>query len=154
MPFDLNLNTVPLCVPSGILYFTFPSSVGTSNSSPRAAWTNVIGVDYDEVAVNVAGKNIKENNVDDIVEIKHGNLMDMVMEKANIIVANITADIIMLLSKDIKRFLNSCGLFITSGIIIDKTKEVEENLIANGLEVVKVETMGEWSTIVSKIKGE
>jgi ribosomal protein L11 methyltransferase len=47
----------------------------------------------------------------------------------------------MLLSKDIKRFLNSCGLFITSGIIIDKTKEVEENLIANGLEVVKVETM-------------
>jgi ribosomal protein L11 methyltransferase len=114
----------------------------------------VIGVDYDEVAVNVAGKNIKENNVDDIVEIKHGNLMDMVMEKANIIVANITADIIMLLSKDIKRFLNSCGLFITSGIIIDKTKEVEENLIANGLEVVKVETMGEWSTIVSKIKGE
>ncbi len=114
----------------------------------------VIGVDCDEVAVNVAGKNITENKVDNIVEIKHGNLMDMVMGKANIIVANITADIIILLSKDIKRFLNSCGLFIASGIISDKTKEVKENLMANGLEVVEVGTMGEWTTIVSQIKGE
>ncbi|HZX21472.1 MAG TPA: 50S ribosomal protein L11 methyltransferase [Clostridia bacterium] len=114
----------------------------------------VIGVDCDEIAVNVAGKNIIENKVDNIVEIKQGNLMDMIMEKANIIVANITADIIILLSKDIKRFLNSCGFFIVSGIISDKVKEVRENLTANGLEVVKVETMGEWSTIVSQTKGE
>lgn len=114
----------------------------------------VIGVDYDEVAVNVAGKNVIVNKVDDIVEIKHGNLMDEVREKANIIIANITADVIMLLSKDIKKFLNSCGLFIASGIILDKTEETKENLKENGLEVIKVETAGEWSTITSKIIGE
>lgn len=114
----------------------------------------VTGVDHDKVAVNVARKNTIENKVDNIVEIKHGNLMDVVTEKANIIVANIIADVIILLSKDIKRFLKSDGLFIASGIILDKVKEVKQNLVANGLEVVEVETMGEWSVIISKTKGD
>lgn len=114
----------------------------------------VIGVDFDEVAVNVAKKNVIENKVNESVEIRHGNLMDVVTEKANIVVANIIADIIILLSKDIKTFLNDDGIFIASGIILDKIDEVKENLVANGLEVIEVETMGEWAVIVSKVKGE
>ncbi|MBU5675663.1 50S ribosomal protein L11 methyltransferase [Alkaliphilus sp. MSJ-5] len=114
----------------------------------------VIGVDFDEVAVNVAKKNVIENKVDDAVEIRHGNLMDVVKEKADIVVANIIADIIILLSKDIKGFLNSDGLFIASGIILDKIDEVKKNLAVNGLEVIQVETLGEWAVIVSKVKGE
>ncbi|QUH21117.1 50S ribosomal protein L11 methyltransferase [Alkaliphilus sp. B6464] len=114
----------------------------------------VIGVDFDEVAVNVAKKNVVENKVDGAVEIRHGNLMDVVKEKADIVVANIIADIIILLSKDIKGFLNSDGLFIASGIILDKIDEVEKNLAVNGLEVIQVETLGEWAVIVSKVKGE
>ena len=115
---------------------------------------NVIGVDFDEVAVNVAKKNAIENKVDNVVEIRHGNLMDVVKDKADIVVANIMADIIILLSKDITRFLNKDGLFISSGIILDKIDDVKESLEANGLEVIEVETMGEWSVIVSKVKGE
>ncbi len=114
----------------------------------------VIGVDFDEVAVNVAKENAIENKVNDIVEIKHGNLMDVVTEKADIVVANIIADVIILLSKDIKKYLKDEGFFIASGIILDKVEEVKENLLANGLEIVEVETMGEWSVIVSKIKGD
>lgn len=114
----------------------------------------VIGVDLDEVAVNVAKKNVVENKVDGAVEIRHGNLMDVVKEKADIVVANIIADIIILLSKDIKTFLNSDGLFIASGIILDKIDEVKKNLAVNGLEVIQVETLGEWAVIVSKVKGE
>jgi len=114
----------------------------------------VIGVDFDEVAVNVAKENVIENKVTSSVEIRHGNLMDVVKDKANIVVANIMADIIMILSKDITGFLNKDGLFIASGIILDKIDPVKESLIANGLEVIEVETMGEWSAIVSKVKGE
>ncbi|HZJ76688.1 MAG TPA: 50S ribosomal protein L11 methyltransferase [Oscillospiraceae bacterium] len=114
----------------------------------------VIGVDYDGVAVNVAGKNVIENRVDNIIEIKHGNLMNTVTEKANIVVANIIADTIVSLSKDIKGFLDNRGIFIASGIISDKIEKVKKNLEANGLEITEVETMGEWATIVSKTKGE
>ncbi len=114
----------------------------------------VIGVDFDEVAVNVANENALENKVENIVEIKHGNLMDVVTEKADIVVANIIAEVIIILSKDIKKFLNKDGLFISSGIILDKMDSVKESLVENGLEVIEVETMGEWVAIVSKVKGE
>jgi len=114
----------------------------------------VIGVDFDEVAVNVAKENVIENKVDNAVEIRHGNLMDVVKEKANIVVANIIADVIIILSKDITKFLNKGGIFISSGIILEKIDIVKENLEANGLEVVEVETMGEWAVIISKVKGE
>lgn len=114
----------------------------------------IIGIDHDEVAVNVAGKNVIENKVDNIVEIKRGNLMGVVTEKADIIVANIIADTIILLGKDIKKFLKNDGIFITSGIILDRIKDVRQNLTANGLEIVETEVMGEWAAIVSRIKGE
>ncbi len=114
----------------------------------------VIGIDYDEVAVNVARKNVIENEVDSIVEIKHANLMDVITEKADIIVANIIADVIILLSRNIKNFLKNDGFFITSGIILDRIKEVKHNLTMNGLEIVEIGMMGEWSVIVSKIRRE
>ncbi|HZK38498.1 MAG TPA: 50S ribosomal protein L11 methyltransferase [Clostridia bacterium] len=114
----------------------------------------VIGIDYDKVAINVAGKNVIENEVDGIVEIKHGNLMDVITEKADIIVANIIADVIILLSKNIKNFLKNDGFFIVSGIILDRIKEVKHNLVMNGLEIVEIGMMGEWAVIVSKIGRE
>lgn len=114
----------------------------------------VIGVDLDEVAVNVSKKNVEENNVSNIVELRHGNLMDVVDEKADVVVANIIADIIMFLSKDIKTFLNKDGIFISSGIILDKIEDVKKSLIENGLEVISVETMGEWVAIISRVKGD
>ncbi len=113
----------------------------------------VIGVDLDKVAVDVSLQNIALNNVQDVVDIKLGNLMDTINEKAEIIVANIMADIIILLSKDIRQFLVAEGIFITSGIILDKVDEVSEALVSNGLEVVSVNRMGEWAAIVAKKSG-
>ena len=46
-PFPLNTNFVPVCVPSGILYFSFvPSTNGTSISVPSVAPVNVIGISH------------------------------------------------------------------------------------------------------------
>ncbi len=115
---------------------------------------SVIGVDYDKVAVGVSKENILNNKVDDVVEIREGNLMNVVTEKANIVIANIIADVIIILSKDIKSFLSDKGVFIASGIILDKVDEVKQKLTENGLEILEVETKGEWAAIVSKVKGE
>lgn len=112
-----------------------------------------IGVDLDEVAVKVSKENAELNNVDSSVEIRYGNLMNVVTEKANIVVANIIADIIAILAKDVSNFLNEDGLFIASGIILDKIEFVKSALLENNFEILEVNTMGEWSAIVSK-KGE
>lgn len=113
---------------------------------------HVVAGDLDEVAVKVSKENCKINNVSDIVTVKHGSLFEVVDSKADVIVANIIADIIKLLAKDVAEFLNEDGIFISSGIILAKIDEVCEALEANGFEIVKVERLGEWSAIVSKLK--
>lgn len=63
---------------------------------------DVLAVDLDEVAVKVAKENIQLNKVEDSVNALHGNLMEVVNDKADIVVANIIADIIKILAKDIR----------------------------------------------------
>ncbi|SHJ75464.1 50S ribosomal protein L11 methyltransferase [Tepidibacter formicigenes] len=134
----------------------FDIGCGSGILSIAAAKLNaskVIGVDLDPVAVKVSKENVVLNKVEDVVEVRHGNLMEVVKEKSDIVVANIIADIIMILSKDVGKFLNSNGLFISSGIILEKIEDVKAALLENKFEILDVKTMGEWAVIVSK-KGE
>lgn len=112
----------------------------------------VIGVDLDEVSVKVSKENVNVNNVEDIVEIRHGNLLEVVDEKADIIVSNIIAEIIVKLSEDISNFLNRGGFFISSGIIQEKVDMVKDALIKQNFEIVKIQNIGEWASIVSRTK--
>ncbi|GAB6084832.1 50S ribosomal protein L11 methyltransferase [Alkaliphilus crotonatoxidans] len=114
----------------------------------------VTAIDLDPVAKEVAEKNVSLNHVEDIVEVKQGNLTDALTGKAHVVVANIIADIITLLSKDITNFIEKNGIFISSGIILEKIDMVVESLKTNGFEVVKVNKMGEWAAIVAQYKGE
>ena len=86
---------------------------------------HVVGVDLDPVAVDSSNENISFNDLDNI-EILEGNLLDVVDGKADIVVANIIAEIICILTADVKKALNDGGLFITSGIIHDRVDMVKE----------------------------
>lgn len=113
---------------------------------------NVVGIDIDEMAVKVANENIQKNNVQDIMTAIAGNMTDKIEEgaKADIVVANIIADIIMKMSGDVRKLLKDDGIFISSGIILAKVDEVLENLKDNGFEVVDVIKKGEWSCVIAK----
>lgn len=110
----------------------------------------VIGVDLDPVAVKVSKENIVLNSMSAFTEIRHGNLMEVVSEKADIVVANIIADIIIPLSADVPSFLNKEGIFISSGIISSRIDEVKEAIAENGLEILEVNIDGEWACIVAQ----
>ena len=68
---------------------------------------DVVGIDIDAVAVKVAKENISKNGVDKVMVAMEGNLADDMDKdkKADIVVANIIADIIVILAKDVKSFL-------------------------------------------------
>lgn len=112
----------------------------------------VVAGDLDEVAVKVSKENCELNNVSDKVVVKHGSLFEVVEGKADVIVANIIADIIKILANDVSKFLSKDGVFISSGIIHAKIDEVVEVLEKNGFEIVEIAKLGEWSAIVSKLK--
>lgn len=113
---------------------------------------SVLGIDIDEVAVKVANENIVKNGVDNVMKAVKGNLADDIDRsiKPDIVVANIMADIVILLSKDVREFLPENGIFISSGIILAKIDEVSEALEKNGFEVIEVQKKGEWACILAR----
>ena len=110
-----------------------------------------VGVDLDPVAVESSIENVGYNNLNNI-EILHGNLVEVIDGKADIVVANILAEIICILTDDVKRVLKDGGVFITSGIIHDRVDMVCEKLESTGFEVIEKNRDGEWNCIVAKLK--
>ena len=110
-----------------------------------------VGGDLDPVAVESAKENVGFNNIDNI-EILHGNLIEVIDGKADIVVANIIAEIICILTEDVSRVIKPNGYFITSGIIHDRVEMVTNKLEECGFEVVKVNKDGEWNCIIAKLK--
>lgn len=112
---------------------------------------HVVGVDLDPVAVDSAKENVEFNKLSNI-DVLEGNLLDVVEGKADIVVANIIAEIICILTDDVKKVLNPGGLFITSGIIHDRKQMVIDKLEASGFEILEANVDGEWNCIVAKAK--
>ena len=111
---------------------------------------DVVGVDLDIVAVDSAKENVKYNHLEN-VEILHGNLMDVVEGTADIIVANIIAEVILILIDDVKKMINKNGVFISSGIIREKEKMVTDALHEKGFSIKEVRREGEWVCIISEV---
>jgi len=123
-----------------------------SIAAAKLGASEVQAIDLDEVAVKVSKKNIELNELTDVIDVKHGDLLNNAEGKADVIVANIMADIIMRLSDDVKQFLKTDGIFIASGIIAKKVMDVIEVFAKNDLVIVRTEKMGEWATIIAKAK--
>lgn len=114
---------------------------------------NVVAVDLDPVAVDSARENAGFNNLDNI-QVMHGNLMDVVKGKADIVVANIIAEVIMVLADDVKSFMKQGARFISSGIINERKQDVINKLLSSGFEIEEEYADGEWVCLISKLKGE
>ena len=110
-----------------------------------------LGVDLDPLAVDAAKENVELNNVDNI-EIVYGNLVEVVEGKADIVVANILAEIVCILTDDVKKVLKKDGIFISSGIIHERKQMVLDKLEAEGFEIIEANHEGEWNCIVAKFK--
>lgn len=111
---------------------------------------DVLGIDIDPTAVDVAKENLELNKVDHLAKAQEGDLTSGVDYKADIIVANLMADLVVMLASDAKRHLKDGGYFISSGILVEKEKMVSSALIENGFEIVEVVEDGEWCAIVAE----
>lgn len=112
----------------------------------------VIAVDLDKLAVKVSKENVDLNGFSNTIDVRYGDLTDVIEEKADVIVANIIADIIAKLSENIADFMKDSGYFISSGIINDKKDFVIGKLKENNFDIIEEKNDGEWNCIVSKVK--
>ncbi|MCL6616593.1 MAG: 50S ribosomal protein L11 methyltransferase [Anoxybacillus ayderensis] len=110
----------------------------------------VHALDLDPVEVESAKLNVKLNKVHDVVTVSQNNLLDRVDEQADVIVANILAEIILRFVDDAYRLLRPGGVFITSGIIQTKKQEVKEGLLRAGFTIEETLTMEDWVAFIAK----
>jgi ribosomal protein L11 methyltransferase len=111
--------------------------------------SRVIAIDRDEMAVKVARENVDRNNLNAIVWVVKGDKLKGVNTKADIIVANIIADVVIELSRSVPLHLKEGGIFLASGIIKDRKHSVIEALEKNGFDLVEEAEKGEWVALAS-----
>lgn len=112
---------------------------------------DVLGVDIDPVAVEVAAENIALNGVSGTAKAQYGDLTKGIDYKADIVVANLMADLVMMLSEDAAKHMQPGGLFISSGILVEKEELVADHLKSQGFEIVEIREDGGWCCIVCRI---
>ncbi len=112
---------------------------------------DVLGVDIDPIAVEVAAENLELNKVTDVARAQFGDLTKGVDYKAHVVVANLMADLVMMLSEDAAKHMEKDGYFISSGILVEKEEVVAEHLKKQGFHIVEIKEDGLWCAIVASL---
>lgn len=119
------------------------------------------GTDLDENAITAVGENLEANGISqDQFHVLQGNIIDdravqdwAGYQQYDIAVANILADVIIMLVKEIPVHLKKGGYFITSGIINMKEEAVKAAFAESSeLEVVEITYQGEWVSVTARKK--
>ncbi|MBN2794156.1 MAG: 50S ribosomal protein L11 methyltransferase [Clostridia bacterium] len=108
----------------------------------------VLGVDIAEEAVIATKENIEKNNLEAVMNVQLGSLTEEFNGKADIIVANIMADIIIGMNETIGDFISDDGYYIVSGIVNGRENDVLASLNAHGFKVIEHLHEGEWHGIM------
>lgn len=111
---------------------------------------HVLAVDIDPVAVGVARRNVAHNEVAGRVAVVEGDLLGPVTTPVDLILANLTADLLEGLAPAIPSRLRSGGVVIASGIAEPRTEGVHQAFARSGLVVIAQAAAEEWRAVVAR----
>jgi ribosomal protein L11 methyltransferase len=104
-------------------------------------------VDLDPVALKVARENLRCNDAQAKVQLS-GTKLSRMRASFPLVVANLTAEVIVDLTEALAKRVAPQGLLILSGILSPKTKEVITHLAAKGFKVIRRKREKEWVTLL------
>ncbi|HBQ86852.1 MAG TPA: 50S ribosomal protein L11 methyltransferase [Syntrophomonas sp.] len=114
---------------------------------------HVYAMDVDEVAARISGENVRLNNLQDKIEVYEGNIVDKLRNedmKADVVLANITAEVVYYLIPEAARALSAGGYFFGSGIVEGRWPGVKKQLEDCGFEIEQVLTDVEWIGVAAR----
>jgi ribosomal protein L11 methyltransferase len=118
----------------------------------RLGAEEVLAVDYDPVAVRVAKENVELNDLADVVKVAWHDLLKGVELKADLLVANIIADVILNLLPQAEKCLQINGVLIVSGIIAERKQEIIEVAGHLNYQLLEEKEEEDWAALVFKLK--
>lgn len=114
----------------------------------------VVAKDYARASAEVAAKNVAENGVQKTIETGVSDLLAAFDGQAELVVANIIADIIIRLFDELDAHLAPGGRLLASGIIDERVADVTEAAVAHGFVLEDMYTDAGWAAMVIKRAGE
>ena len=158
--------TTQLCIRELRKYITpetFLLDVGTGSGilallALKLGIRGAVGTDLDPCAIPAIEDNCKANDVDPaLFEVMLGNLIDdpavqarVGGERYDVVLANILPDVLVPLTPQAVKCLKPGGVYITSGILIERAQSVKDAMLREGLEIVSVTEQGEWCCVVGR----
>ena len=108
--------------------------------------------DIDPIAVESSLHNSRLNGVDGQTVVAHSNLLDDTDVQGDIMMANITGEVLKMLAPSIPKNLKKDGVLILSGIIENRLEMVKSAYENVGMRVVFEKRKGEWFALVLRHK--
>ena len=119
-------------------------------SAAKLGAQKVIMTDIDYVAVKSAQHNCELNGTADKCEVSLSNLLDDKNIKGELVLANITADVLLILSESVTKNVEDKGVMVMSGIIKSREKDVLDRYTSLGFVLEKRMNKGEWVAIAMR----
>lgn len=112
--------------------------------------SRVVAVDIDKSAVQTAKENVRENGLSHCISVYEGDLVSVLKDKADIVVANIIASVIISMAPVVKNYIKPGGTFVAGGLLEEKVDTVIDALKANDFSKIEVHRRGEWAVVVAR----
>lgn len=121
-------------------------------AADRLGASEIYGTDIDELAVESAKENLELNKIsEEKAKVYKGDLISVVENKKfDVVVANILADVLLILLHDISKVVKPNGKIIFSGIIEDKCELLKREVESLGFTVEEIKADKEWRAMLIK----
>ncbi|MDY3118872.1 MAG: 50S ribosomal protein L11 methyltransferase [Peptoniphilus sp.] len=110
----------------------------------------VIAGDLDPQCIQATKENAAKNHMDDVIDVRLGDLFQVVHEKADVVVSNIFAEVIIGMARDVRDHVKEGGIYIASGILKEKLGDVTAALEGSGFQILDTKTDGDWSAVAAR----
>ena len=118
-------------------------------------------VDIDPNAIQIAYENSDRNDIDrNRYHVKAGNILEdkelqasYSGKKYDLVAANIVADVIIALTKQVPDYIKDGGIFLCSGIITERKEDVLGALKAANFAVLHIKEKTSWVAIATRYEG-
>ena len=122
-----------------------------SIAAARLGAQSVFAMDIDDLAVRIARENVTLNGLNDIIEVQAGNIVEEIRgRKADMVLANITAEVVVELVPEAARTIKAGGYIFGSGIVDSRWPGVKKALEENGFEIEQVLQDVDWIGVAAR----
>ncbi len=144
----LCLGALPEVVRPGVRVFDVGTGSGILAIAAAKLGASVVAVDCDGLACRIAQANVRENRVASRVQVRCGDLFEPLEGRAQVLLTNITAEVLLRAAPVAASYLEPEGAWVLSGMVAGNAGRVLEAAVESGFRVKRVLEEGEWRAAV------